>query len=272
MHRRTVGLLLVVGGASLFGMLGVFGKVASDIGLSVATLLGIRFLAVSVAYFESLGWLSAGVAALLLFTYPVQVTVASTVALDESLTVPKIIALVTALSGVGAVLSGDPVEIALVGVLLVGLASLCYTVYALGTSISVAAIDRLIHTAYVFFGGSVTVLAYGIATTSLDVPATPGAWSLVAGITVGGTLVPMVLFTAGLARVEASTASIVSTSEPLATVLLGVVALGEPMTPAIGLGALLICVSVGLGTATVERVIHRRLQGWPAIHPAGWNP
>lgn len=295
MHRRTLGVLLVVLGAALFGTLGIFGTLAPEVGLSVATLLGLRFLVatatlwgylwvtgrvervrgrtlavelalgvvygvMSIAYFESLVWLSAGIAALILFTYPVLVTVASAVALDEPVTVPKVLALVTAVAGVVAVLYGGPVEIAPVGVVLVGLASLCYTFYTMGTRAVVADVNPLIHASYVFLGVTVTILGYGIATNSLYVPVTSDAWLLVGEITVVGTLLPMVLFTEGLARVEASTASIVSTSEPLTTVALGVVLLGEPMTLSIAVGGLLICAGVVLSSAAVERVIRRRLE------------
>ena len=296
MHRRTLGLLLVVLGAALFGTLGIFGRVAPEVGLSVTGLLAPRFLVatatlwgylwvtgriewvrgralavelglgvvygiMSVAYFESLVWLSAGIAALLLFTYPVLVTVASAVVLDEPVTVPKLLALVAAVAGVVAVLYGGPVEIAPLGVVLVGLASLCYTCYTMGTRAVMANVNPLIHASYVFLGVSVTILAYGVATSSLSVPVTSDAWLLVAAITVVGTLLPMLLFTEGLVRVEASTASIVSTSEPLTTVALGVVLLGEPMTLSIALGAVLICTGVVLSSAAVERVIRRRLEG-----------
>ena len=135
MERSTdsgTGVALVVAGAALFGTLGVFGEAARLAGLSTATLLGVRFLAatvvlwgylalrggrsrldgstlavelglglvyglMSVAYFESLAWLSAGVAALVLFTYPVQVTLVSAVTLGEPVSVPKAAALLTAL-------------------------------------------------------------------------------------------------------------------------------------------------------------------------------
>ncbi|WP_049937128.1 DMT family transporter [Haloplanus natans] len=264
------GVALVVAGAALFGTLGIFGELARAVGLSTATLLGGRFLAatailwgylarrgyevrlaprtlaaelglglvyglMSIAYFESLAWLSAGVATLVLFTYPVQVTLVSAVTLDESVTVPKTLALAAGLGGV-ALVAGGGVAFGLPGFLLVGVASLAYTVYSIGTRVMVATVRPLVHAAYVFLGVTAAVLLYGVGTGTLTVPTAPADWGLIAGITVVGTLFPMILFTAGLARIPASTASIVSTSEPLTTVVLGIVLLSEPLTPAIAVG------------------------------------
>jgi drug/metabolite transporter (DMT)-like permease len=293
MHEQRLGLVLTVVGAALFGTLGIFGKLAPTVGVSTATLLSLRFLGATVAfwallavsghgrvrsgrlfavevglgavygvmsitYFEGLAWLSAGVAALLLFTYPVQVTLGAAVVLDEPLTVPKLGALVAAVTGVALVVGSDA-EFALAGAVLVGLSSLCYTVYAMGTRVVMAEIHPIVHAAYTFLGVTATVLGYGVATDTLAVPATASGWSLVAGITVVGTVLPILLFSAGLARIEASRASIVSTSEPLTTVGLGVVLLGEAFTPAVGIGGILILSGVLLTAPGVERAVRNRL-------------
>ena len=299
-RSRHLGLVLTAAGAALFGTLGVFGKLAPGAALSTATLLGARFAGatavfwgllagsghgrirsprlfaaevglgvvygvMSIAYFEGLAWLSAGVAALLLFTYPVQVTLGSALVLEEPVTLPKLLALVAAVSGVGLVMESGA-EFALAGAALVGLASLCYTVYAMGTRVLMADMHPLVHAAHTFLGVTATVLGYGAATDALAAPATAAGWWLIGGITVVGTVVPILLFSAGLARIEASRASIVSTTEPLTTVGLGVVLLGEAFTVAIGVGAALILSGVVLTTPGVERAVRRRLPGRPAGH------
>ncbi len=294
MRRRTVGLLLVALAAMLFGTLGIFGKLAVRIDLSVTTLLAARFVAaggiiwgvlvlrgrdwslpartvgleiglgvaygvMSVAYFESLAWLSAGVAALLLFTYPVQVTFASALALEEPVTIPKLLALLAATLGVALVVSVGDGTVALTGVVLVGIASVCYTVYTMGTHVMIGGVAPLVHVGYVFVGVTATVLGYGLVTRSLAAPATPESWALIAGITVVGTVLPLVCFTEGLARIEASRASIVSTSEPLTTVVLGIVLLGEAVTGSIVVGAALILSGVVLTAPRAGRIIRNRL-------------
>lgn len=303
MRHQHLGLVLTVAGAALFGTLGIFGKLAPGADLSMATLLSARFAAatvifwlllavsghgrlrsrrlfaaevgvgfvygvMSIAYFEGLAWLSAGVAALLLFTYPVQVTLGSAALLDEPVTLPKLLALVAAVSGVALVMESGA-EFALAGAVLVGLASLCYTVYAMGTRVLMADMHPLVHAAHTFLGVTATVLGYGVVTDALSVPATSTGWWLIGGITVFGTVVPILLFSAGLARIEASRASIVSTSEPLTTVGLGIVLLGEAFTVAIALGAALILSGVVLTAPGVERAVRRRLPGPAFDHTVG---
>jgi drug/metabolite transporter (DMT)-like permease len=288
------GVALVVAGAALFGTLGIFGELARAAELSTATLLGARFLAasailwaylvhrgvpvrlgrrmlaaelglglvygfMSVTYFESLAWLSAGIATLVLFTYPVQVTLVSALALDEPVTASKALALCAALGGV-ALVAGGGTAFGLPGLVLVGVASLAYTVYSVGSRVVVETVSPLVHAAYVFLGVTVAVLLYGVGTGTLSTPATPAHWRLIAGITVVGTLLPMLLFTAGLARIPASTASIVSTSEPLTTVVLGVALLDEPFTPAVAAGGAAILASVVLASPAVERAVTDRLR------------
>lgn len=294
----ATGVALVVAGAALFGTLGIFGEIARAVELPTATLLGVRFLAatailwaylahrgvsvrfgsrtlavelglglvyglMSVAYFESLAWLSAGIATLVLFTYPVQVTLVSALTLDEPVTVPKALALCAALGGV-ALVAGGGTAFGLPGLALVGVASIAYTAYSVGSRVMVETVPPLVHVAYVFLGVTVAVLLYGIVTGTLSTPTTPTHWRLIAGITVVGTVLPMVLFTAGLARIPASTASIVSTSEPLTTVVLGAALLGEPFTPAIAGGGAAILASVVLASPAVERAVTDRLRlaGW----------
>jgi drug/metabolite transporter (DMT)-like permease len=291
-----LGVAFVVTGAALFGTLGIFGEVARAVGLSTATLLGGRFLlatlvlwgylltrddrprlgrrtvaaelglglvyaAMALAYFESLAWLSAGIAALVFFTYPVQVTVVSAIALDEAVTVPKALALLSALGGVAlvAITGRGAVEMGLAGLALIVAASLLYTVYLTGTRVAVATVSTPVHVAHVFLGATVALLWYGAWTGTLSIPTTRTDLLLTAGITVLGTLLPMILVTAGLARIPASTASIVSTSEPLTTVILGVVLLGESLTVPVAVGGLLILASVVIATPAVERALRRRL-------------
>jgi drug/metabolite transporter (DMT)-like permease len=294
MHEQHTGFVRTVLGAVLFGTLGIFGKGAITVDLSISTLLTWRFVTVTVvvwgvllykgqasllpertvvlelglgavygimslAYFESLTWLSSGVAAVLLFTYPIQVTVLSSFFLNERVTGKKMLALMPAVAGVVLVVIGDEVTVAGAGMALVGVASFCYTIYSMGTRAVVSKISPLIHVAYVFLGVTITVVGYGGTTGSLSVPSGSESWAVIVGITIFGTVVPLVLFAEGLARIEASRASILSTGEPLMTVILGVVLLEEVVTMSIIAGAALILIGAIGSTTHAEQLIHDRI-------------
>lgn len=294
MREYRDGVLLVFLAAAFFGTLGIFGAVAPELGLSTGTLLGVRFFVatlvliaylairgrfrrlgrrllvlelglgivygvMSIAYFESLLWLSAGIAALLLFTYPIQVTLFSALAMNETVSGATWASLLAAITGIVLIGLEGGSTVSLVGALLVGLASVCYSTYALGTRMMVRQVEPLVHVTYVFIGVTATILVYGLATASLTVPGTMSGWSLIAGLTIIGTLIPMILFTAGLARIPASNASIISTSEPLTTVFLGILLLGEAMTLTIALATICILSGVLLTAPSIERVMRQRM-------------
>ena len=72
----------------------------------------------------------------------------------------------------------------------------------------------------------------------------PRQWLLALGLVVFSTVAPYILYTRGLARVEAGRASIAASLEPAAAALVGVLAFGEPLTPAAIAGIL--CVLAGV--------------------------
>jgi drug/metabolite transporter (DMT)-like permease len=210
--------------------------------------LGVVYGGMTIAFFESLAWLSAGVATLLLYTYPVLVAVVATGVLDESVTVPKALALGCTVSGVGLIAGLDGLALSVFGVALVGLASIGYATYAIGTRAMAGHVPPLVHSGYVLLGAAATIAPYGLLEGTLSLPATGTAWGLIGGITLVATVVPLLAFNEGLARIEASSASIVSTAEPLTTVVLGTVLLGEVLTPSVLLGGAAILFGVVLTT------------------------
>jgi drug/metabolite transporter (DMT)-like permease len=96
----------------------------------------------------------------------------------------------------------------------------------------------------------VTVLL-GLRWASLGatLPAGPTQWGVVVGIGVVGTGVPLVLLYEGLQFLEANRASILGTAEPVTTVALGVLLLGEPLTAVTAAGGGLVLAGVLLSQA-----------------------
>ena len=79
----------------------------------------------------------------------------------------------------------------------------------------------------------------GVVNGSLALPG-GSAWLWVVAIALISTVLPVSTFLLGLERVGAPTASIVSTVEPLLTVSLAVLLLGETLGPAQVLGGALV--------------------------------
>jgi drug/metabolite transporter (DMT)-like permease len=279
------GTLFCLASAAAFGAMGVFGKLAYDEGATVGTLLVTRFVlaaallwlallatgrtrdlralprrdaALALAlgavgysaqaggYFAALDRLDASLLALLIYTFPVMVTVTAVALGRERASARTASALVLASTGIVLVLAGaaggalDPLGTAL------GLgAAVVYSAYILTSEGVAERMGALTLSTLVCTGAAATLTLGALAGGDLD----PGAVSAqgygwLAGIAVVSTVGAVGLFFAGLRRVGPTAASILSTLEPVVTVVLAFAAFGESLGPAQLAGGALVLASV----------------------------
>lgn len=210
------------------------------------------------AYFTSIQELSLSLAVTLLYTGPAFVTIMARVVFCERLTVPKLAALGLTLIGCAAVVGLFPqwdVQVSWYGIL-VGIGSgFGYALYSIfGKMASSRGYSSLTISLYTFIFASLAMLF------------TPGLWEKMTMMTerdilmysLGLGLLPTVLayllYTYGLARVESSRASIMTTIEPVIAVLMGVFLFGDLLTFWQSAGILLVLLAVvivNLGTGKV---------------------
>jgi drug/metabolite transporter (DMT)-like permease len=266
---------MVFAAAAGFGTIGIFGELAASIDLALATLLPFRFalatgvvLAVAVrrgwslpttgrtggatlalgvvytlmtlCYFVSLRYLTAGLATIVLYTYPAMVVVLSAVALGEAVTARKVAALGLATAGVALVVWTDTAGSEPLGVVLALTAAAFYAVYTTGSRYVVPASTPTGVMVGVLVGTTLSMTAYAVVVGGLRLPAGATEWGIVLGIAVVSTVVPHLLFYEGVSRLEAGRVGVVSTVEPVVTVLLGAALLGEPLTVFVALGGALV--------------------------------
>jgi len=81
-------------------------------------------------------------------------------------------------------------------------------------------------------------------TGQLQLPTGAGGWAVGVAIAVIPTMVAISLFMAGLPRVGASRAALLSTVEPVVTVVLAAILLGERLSPIQAVGGLLVVLAV----------------------------
>ena len=93
-------------------------------------------------------------------------------------------------------------------------------------------------------------LVYGAATavSGAHFPGTEAGWNVVAGVVIVATVMPVVAFLAGLKRIGPTNASMLSTLEPVVTVLLAAWLFGETLGVATLIGSALIWAAVMLLT------------------------
>jgi drug/metabolite transporter (DMT)-like permease len=202
--------------------------------LALALALGaVGYSTQAACYFAALERLDASLLSLLLYTFPAIVTVAAIVLGRAAPSRRTALALGLASVGLVLVVGGAGAgELDPLGTLLGLTAAVCYATYILTSEGVARRVSPLLLSALVCTGAATTLTLAGLAGGGLR----PGALSAagfgwLAAIAVVSTVAAVGLFFAGLRRVGPTTASILSTAEPLTTVLLAWLVFGEVLGP-----------------------------------------
>jgi drug/metabolite transporter (DMT)-like permease len=257
----TVGTLLAVRfllAAALFWALVLGSEAAHELralggrDVAVGLALGACGYAIQAGcYFTALERIDASLLSLLLYTFPAMVAVAAVALGRERMDARRVAALVLASGGLALVVAGagtgalDPLGAAL------GLgAAVVYSTYILISEGVVGRMTPRLLSALVCTGAAAS-LTVGSALLGQLRPGelTAAGWGWLACLALVSTVAAVSLFFAGLERVGPTTASILSTAEPVVTVLLAFLVFGELLGPlqllggALVLGAVLVLAS-----------------------------
>lgn len=278
MRSARGGFVLVLLASTCFGTLGMFSSLAYDDGADPWTLLFLRFavsgsllLALALILREPwpgrrgivlgllLGVLQLGVGwgllegferapvalvTLLYFLYPLITSVGAALIYRDRISPQRALILVAALTGV-VLIVGLPDSANVAGVLLGLLAGVCVSGLILSSqyvmaseSVSPIALCALMFSSPVL----VLVLVLPLRAPDFGMSGPAWGWSL-CGVLVAATI-PIAAFYAGVRRVGAAVAGLLSTAEPVVTVILAYLVLDESLTAVQLAGAALVVGSV----------------------------
>ena len=279
MNREREGLLLCLVSAAGFGAMPILGRQAFAAGVELTPMLSLRFLIAAAMlwalialrrrplgsvrgvvlggllglcgysvqaglFFGSIQRIDVSLASLILYTYPALVTVAAFALGRERATRRKLAALALASSGVALVVGGGTGTIDWVGAAMAFGCAVFYTGFILASDRVAATTSPLAFAASVATGCAVGFTVVALLSGGIHASEEGVMWiALIASVS---TVMPIVLFMAGLARVGASTASIASTVEPVITVVLAWLVLGELLGPVQLVGGALVLSAVVL--------------------------
>jgi drug/metabolite transporter (DMT)-like permease len=197
-------------------------------------------------FFLGLRRISASLSSILFYAYPVFVALLMWRFARRPPTRPEWLALGLALIGVTFTVSpglrqpGAP-AVDPVGVVLLLISACGYGIYVMVSEGLVHRAGALVSTAWITAGAGVSYTLVGMLLRDWRPPATPQGWAIILAMIVFSTILPLATLLAGLARVGPTTASLLSTLEPVVTIALAVVLLGESVSPAqLGGGALVL--------------------------------
>ena len=196
----------------------------------------------TVCYLSCQKLCSLAVASILLYTAPSFVVLLSAVLWKEAITARKVAALLLTLVGcamVCGVFSGE-LTVSLTGILLGLGAGFFYALYSIFGRFALAHYDSMTVTVWTFlFAGPASLLL--IRPADFTAFAAKPSMALTAlALVVLSTVLPYLLYTAGLSKVESGKASILASLEPVVASLMGVAVFGEPLTFLTALGVALV--------------------------------
>jgi len=200
---------------------------------------GLGMASQSLCFFTALTLAPAGLVALLLYLFPSLVTAASLIAQWERPTPTKLVALALATGGLGLTVGftpgGNPW-----GIVLGLMAAVIYAANVLG-------IDKVLRSTHplgactVMMASAAFALGILMAFQGPQWPSTPVGWGAVGIIGLGCTTLGFLAFFWGVQQVGAITAALVATWEPVVTLILGAIVLGQPCNLSqLGGGALIL--------------------------------
>jgi len=211
--------------------------------ITLVALGGIVYTAQSLTYFVALRTLPASMVVLIAYIYPSLVVVAGWMFLRRSVSQWHWVALAASFGGVALLVGGTRFEFSW-GLVLAIASPTIYTGYILIGERVMSSVPAVAASAVIISGAAGAFCLLAAFNHELALPRNLSGWAVVFGIALFPTMVAISLFMAGLPRVGAARAALVSTVEPVITVLLAVVILGERLSAVQVVGGVLVLLAV----------------------------
>lgn len=211
----------------------------------------------NICYFTTIQKTSMAVAAILLYTSPIFVVIMSAILFKETLTVRKVIALVIAFTGcvlVTGVTSAGGLTMSISGIIIGIGAGVGYALYSIfGRYAIEKGYESTTISFYTFVFSSIGILFISPFLAPVNVTVNKIAQGntitdilLIVGIAIVATVLPYVLYTKGLSKVENGKAGIMASVEPVVATILGIVIYKERLSASTLAGIVLVLIAIVL--------------------------
>jgi len=277
LRALRLGALMCTTSAACYAGLSILAKLAFSAGLSLTGLLSLRFTGAALVlaailvvlrrplfpgrgpaarllllggvlyalqaafFFLGLQRLPASIAVVLLYVYPVIVAAFEWLFLRRAPARRTFAALALAMGGVVLTVYPQPARVVdPVAALLVLCSATGLAIYIVLSEGATRHVGARVGAMWIVLGAGLSYMVAGAATNTLEWGRALGEPALVLALIVVGTVLPVTLFLAGVGRVGPTAASLLSTLEPVFTVALGAVFLGESLAPVQGVGSALV--------------------------------
>ncbi len=186
----------------------------------------------------------AGMAALLLYLYPAMVTVLTIALGMELFSRNKLLALILSFSGMVIVLGGNAAELDYMGVLFGVLCAVFYTFYITAGAHFTKNVEPLVSTALIVSGAAILYIVSALVSGDYTTGISMTAWLAIVGCAIFCTFFSIMFLFEGIRLIGPSKVSIISTIEPVITIILAVILFNETFVPVQLLGVAMVLGSI----------------------------
>lgn len=199
----------------------------------------------AVLLFLSYNYISTGLATTLHFVYPIFVTIGCILFFKEKLNFVKILCAILCTLGISLFLQDLSINNGLIGIVLSFLSGITYSFYMiLIEKSSLRDIPPFKLTYYLCLVSSGILFIYSIITKTFTVQISLLGWILTVIFSIVVSVGAVTLLQVGINIIGSQSAAILSTFEPITSVLIGIVIFSEPLNLKIILGIVIIISSV----------------------------
>lgn len=259
MHNYFKGIVMVLFSAFGFGLMPTFAKFAYLNGVTVSTLLFIRFLMAAILffiwvgiknrkivitrqdflglmflgavcytlqsglYFSAVRYIPASLVVVIVYTHPAIIAVASSYVDHEPLTKKVIISVIVSFIGLVLMLGTTMGSLNVIGILLALGASVVYAAYVILSKKMLKKVPPLVASAFIAAAASAAWLIWGLSTHDIDFHFKSNAWPWIIGLVLFSTVMAMLAFFHGLECLGPTRTTILSMAEPLFGVTVAII-------------------------------------------------
>lgn len=214
-------------------------KLSLKVWLILLGMGAIGYASMAGLYLTAVRYIPASLTALLLYVYPILVMILAVISRQEKISILKVFGLGLASVGLIFVLKVGLNGVNVVGVMLALGAALVYSIYIVIGNRVLQSATPLVSTAIISVGAAATYGIIGLV-QGFTWDLSSSTWLGIVGISAFATILAMLAFFWGMQRVGPTTASILSTLEPVMTVVFAYIFLEERFSFWQGVGGALV--------------------------------
>ncbi len=204
----------------------------------------IGYAGTAILLFLSYNYISSGVATTIHFMYPVFVILESIIFFKEKGNPVRLISVTLCTIGIFMFYSGDS-NVNVIGMVLAFLSSITYSFYVLYLDKSgLKSMHPIKLTFYLCLFASIVMFIFSVLTRTFTIRISPLGWLLTSVLSIVVSLGAVTLLSVGINIIGSQNAAILSTFEPITSIIIGILAFDEKFSIEIFIGCLLIVSSV----------------------------